>query len=145
MDNLYNNTTPEVVWNTASIPKLSKKLLILKDQKQTLKNEINLLTCDFNKSLTNTAADSKIRMLFVIREENKKLKSEIADLRNKNKSLEVQIAKISELNEVNKNYNILLDTVLNESDSFNSINNSESFTTSKENKFKRAMNILKGK
>ena len=145
VDNLYNNTTPEVVWNTASIPKLSKKLLILKDQKQTLKNEINLLTCDFNKSLTNTAADSKIRMLFVIREENKKLKSEIADLRNKNKSLEVQIAKISELNEVNKNYNILLDTVLNESDSFNSINNSESFTTSKENKFKRAMNILKGK
>lgn len=145
LNNLYNNTPPEILWNTASIPKLSKKLLTLKDQKQTLKNEINLLTCDFNKSLTNTAADSKIRMLFVIREENKKLKSEIADLRNKNKALELQINQISELNEINKNYNILLDTVLNESDSFNSINNSESFTTAKENKFKRAMNILKGK
>ena len=145
MDNLYNGTTIEVFWNTSAIPKLSKKLMILKEQKQKLKNEISLLNCDFNKSLTSNAADAKVRMLFVIREENKKLKNEISDLKSKNKTLEQQINKINELSEINKNYNILIDTVLSEND-FNSVNGSkDSINTNTESKFKIAMNILKSK
>ena len=145
LDNLYNGATIEVFWNTSAIPKLSKKLMILKEQKQKLKNEISLLTCDFNKSLTSNAADAKVRMLFVIREENKKLKNEISDLKSKNKTLEQQINKINELSEINKNYNILIDTVLSEND-FNSVNGSkDSINTNTENKFKIAMNILKSK
>ena len=84
-------------------------------------------------------------MLFVIREENKKLKNEISDLKSKNKTLEQQINKINELSEINKNYNILIDTVLSEND-FNSVNGSkDSINTNTESKFKIAMNILKSK
>ena len=66
-------------------------------------------------------------------------------IKSKNKTLEQQINKINELSEINKNYNILIDTVLSEND-FNSVNGSkDSINTNTESKFKIAMNILKSK
>ena len=99
-NNLYNSTKPEVIWDEKTIPKLMSEIMILKENKNNLENDLNALNLAFNLALQGnpTLNDSQLVILFKIKEENKLLKIELKKIKEKNNFLQEKIKKIVDEN-----------------------------------------------
>ena len=103
---LYNNELkPEIIWNENEIPKLKSEIMILRENKNNLENDLNALNLAFNLALQGNPSlnDSQLVILFRIKEENKLLKKELKKIKEKNSALEDRIKKIMNDNSKYKN------------------------------------------
>ena len=108
MNNIYNpNAKPEVVWNEKDIPKIMAEIMILKENKNNLENDLNALNLAFNLALQGNPSinDSQLVILFKIKEENKMLKKELKKIKDKNNALQEKIKNIVNENIKDKNEN----------------------------------------
>ena len=106
--NLYNpDAKPEVIWDEKDIPKLMSEIMILKENKNNLENDLNALNLAFNLALQGNPSinDSQLVILFKIKEENKLLKKEIKKIKDKNNALQERIKNIVNENAKDKNEN----------------------------------------
>jgi hypothetical protein len=106
-NNLYDpQLKPEVIWDPNDIGKITAEIMILKENKKSLENDLNSLNIAFNLALKGNPSinDSQLVILFRIKEENKLLKKELKKIKEKNNALQERIKKILSDNKV-KNTN----------------------------------------
>ena len=105
VNNLYNETKPEIIWDEKVIPKLTAEIMILRENKTNLENDLNALNLAFNLALQGNPSinDSQLIILFRIKEENKLLKKELKKIKEKNNALQEKIKKIIDENIKDKN------------------------------------------
>lgn len=101
--NLYNKSKPEIIWNKSEIPKLSKEIMILREEKRQIEIDLNALKASFESTLNETGSDNQITILFRMKNENKNLKKEIQRIKEKNNILK---QKLAEMNKNNTIYNL---------------------------------------
>ena len=107
VNNLYNEEAkPEIIWDEKVIPKLTAEIMILRENKTNLENDLNALNLAFNLALQGNPSinDSQLIILFRIKEENKLLKKELKKIKEKNNALQERIKKIIDENIKDKNY-----------------------------------------
>ena len=107
VNNLYNEEAkPEIIWDEKIIPKLTAEIMILRENKTNLENDLNALNLAFNLALQGNPSinDSQLIILFRIKEENKLLKKELKKIKEKNNALQERIKKIIDENIKDKNY-----------------------------------------
>ena len=108
LNKLYNaESKPEVIWNQKEIPRITTEIMILRENKNNLENDLNALNLAFNLALKGnpTLNDSQLVILFKIKEENKLLKKEIKKIKEKNNALQEKIKKIVDENIKDKSNN----------------------------------------
>ena len=108
---IYNDEKPEVVWRQEEISKLKSDIMILREEKNGLENDLKALRASFDLALKCNGSDNQLIILFKIKEENKILKKEIKQIREKNVKLEEKLKELNynnniELINCNKNYKI---------------------------------------
>ncbi len=107
-NNIYNpELKPEIIWDPKEIGKITAEIMILKENKKSLENDLNSLNIAFNLALKGNpnVNDSQLIILFKIKEENKLLKKELKKIKDKNNALQERIKKILSDNK-NENINI---------------------------------------
>jgi hypothetical protein len=108
LNKLYNaEAKPEVIWNQKEIPRITTEIMILRENKNNLENDLNALNLAFNLALKGnpTLNESQLVILFKIKEENKLLKKEIKKIKEKNNALQEKIKKIVDENIKDKSNN----------------------------------------
>jgi hypothetical protein len=78
--NIYTIQNPKLIWKKSDIPKLAKDIMILKEEKNQIENDLNALKAAFDSALDEYGNKNQITILFKIKEENKNLKKEINEL-----------------------------------------------------------------
>ena len=112
---IYNDSKPEITWSQEEIPQLESEIMILREEKNSIENDLKTLKSTLE--LTLNGNDNHLTILLKIKEENKKLKKEIQQIKEKNIKLE---DKLKELN-----YNEMLNNnKYNKINDFIGINNS---------------------
>ena len=89
LSNESNNVS--IKWDQTTLSKLTQKILQLREEKKTLSNDILLLQSDLNKTLSGSLAESQFTLLMKIKEENRKLRKEIANIKKRYSKLETEI------------------------------------------------------
>ena len=108
LNKLYNaESKPEVIWNQKEIPRITTEIMILRENKNNLENDLNALNLAFNLALKGnpTLNENQLVILFKIKEENKLLKKEIKKIKEKNNALQEKIKKIVDENIKDKSNN----------------------------------------
>ena len=108
LNNIYNTEIkPEILWDQKEIPKITSEIMILRENKNNLENDLNALNLAFNLALQGNPSlnDSQLVILFKIKEENKLLKIELKKIKEKNNYLQERIKKIINENIKDKNNN----------------------------------------
>jgi hypothetical protein len=108
---IYNDEKPQIIWRQEEVSKLKSDIMILREEKMGLENDLKALRASFDLALKCNGSDNQLIILFKIKEENKKLKKEIQQIREKNLKLEEKLKEINynnniELMNCNKNYKI---------------------------------------
>ena len=109
---IYIDEKPEVIWRQDEIPKLKSDIMILREEKNNLENDLNALKAAFDLALKSNGSDNPLIILFKIKEENKKLKKEIQQIKEKNIKLEEKLKELNYNNNIeiinsnNKNFKI---------------------------------------
>jgi len=98
--NIYT-INPKLIWKKSDIPKLAKDIMILKEEKNQIENDLNALKAAFDSALDEYGNKNQITILFKIKEENKNLKKEIRSIKEKNIILQEKIK------DLNKNNNFI--------------------------------------
>ena len=94
--NIYNNSTPQIIWNESEIPKLGKDIMLLREEKNKIEKDLNTIKTAFDLALKGEGNNCNIKILFQIKEENKKLKIEIQKIKEKNKILKNKLKEIND-------------------------------------------------
>ena len=108
LNNIYNpEIKPEIIWDQKDIPKITSEIMILRENKNNLENDLNALNLAFNLALQGNPSinDSQLVILFKIKEENKLLKKELKKIKEKNNNLQERIKNIINENIKDKNNN----------------------------------------
>ena len=109
---IYIDEKPEVIWRQDEISKLKSDIMILREEKNNLENDLSALRAAFDLALKSNGSDSPLIILFKIKEENKKLKKEIQQIKEKNIKLEEKLKELNYNNNIeiinsnNKNFKI---------------------------------------
>ena len=94
--NIYNNSSPQIIWNESEIPKLGKDIMLLREEKNKIEKDLNTIKTAFDLALKGEGNNCNIKILFQIKEENKKLKIEIQKIKEKNKILKNKLKEIND-------------------------------------------------
>lgn len=89
LSNESNNVS--IKWDQTTLSKLTQKILQLREEKKTLSNDLLLLQSDMNRTLSGSLAESQFTLLMKIKEENRKLRKEIANIKKRYNKLEQEI------------------------------------------------------
>ena len=90
--NIYiNNKAPEIIWNKSEIPKLVKEIMLLKEEKNKIEQDLNSLKLNFDSVLKEKGKNNQVTILFQIKEENKNLRKEIQQIKQKNKIIQEKL------------------------------------------------------
>ena len=98
LSNESNNVS--IKWDQTTLSKLTQKILQLREEKKTLSNDLLLLQSDMNRTLSGSLAESQFTLLMKIKEENRKLRKEIANIKKRYSKLEQEI-KLAYFNSLN--------------------------------------------
>ena len=97
--NIYiNNKTPEIIWNKSEIPKLVKEIMLLKEEKNKIEQDLNSLKLNFDSVLKEKGKNNQVTILFQIKEENKNLRKEIQQIKQKNKIIQEKLKDFNRYN-----------------------------------------------
>ena len=93
---IYTQTNPELIWSQNEIPKIKSEILILREKKNEIENDLNALKLSMEMTLKgNGGNDSQLILLYRIKEENKKLKMELKQIKDTNVKLQEKIKNIN--------------------------------------------------
>jgi hypothetical protein len=97
--NIYiNNKAPEIIWNKSEIPKLVKEIMLLKEEKNKIEQDLNSLKLNFDSVLKEKGKNNQVTILFQIKEENKNLRKAIQQIKQKNKIIQEKLKDFNRYN-----------------------------------------------